>query len=491
MRSTLCASDAPVATVTEAATAATAHASPAPPEHTVDVTSAVASLVDLAWSLLAPARDGARWTSSRRQSVITGIDDTVAALTAARAHLLHAEQRAGSWSGRGDRDFASWRGRVTRGGAPAASAEVRAADVLASMPAVEHGLASRSLSQRHVDVLARTAATASPAVAAALAQPEEQQALVALGRRLDGRDFARAVDRWAAAVDPVALERDHAAQRERRHLHVTDTPGGTQVRGLLDLRAGHRLRLALEAASPRPTTDDERTVEQRRADALAAIAEHTLSSPGSPSAAAVAPHVSVVLTEDTWTALSRGLHQGGSSSPAQSTGEAAVGPAEVAPAEVLAERLRGVAPPADEEGTPIPVSEVARLLYDCELTRVVVDAAGRPVDVGRGQRLYSGYLRRAVIARDRGCVWAGCGARARWCEVHHVRWWDRDGGETSVENGALLCSFHHHEVHRRDLVVSRSPGAVPGAIRQVSYTVRTRDGAVVASDLVEHPDRPP
>ncbi|CAM5783543.1 DUF222 domain-containing protein [Cellulomonas persica] len=375
-----------------------------------DVASAVASLVRLARSLLAPARASARWAGADRQSAIAGIDDAVAALIAARAHLLSAEQRAGSWAGSGDRDFAAWRGRVTRGGAPAASAEVRAAEVVTSMPAVEEGLANRTLSQRHVDVLARTAAKATPAVAAALAEPEQQLALVELGRRLDGRHFASAVDRWAAAVDPVAVERDHAAQRERRHLHVTDTPGGTQVRGLLDLRAGHRLRLALEAASPRPTTDDPRSLEQRRADALVAIAEHALSAPDSPPSASVAPHVSVVLSQDTWAALSSVLHPPRTDTSARRS-----------PAEMLAEGLRGVTPPADEEGAPIPVSEVVRLLCDCELTRVVVDAEGRPVDVGRTQRLYSGYLRRAVIARDRGCVWSGCGARARWCEVHHIQ----------------------------------------------------------------------
>ena len=478
-----------------------------------DLTSTVSSLVALARSLLAPARESAGWAPALRQSAIAGLDDTVAALTAARAHLLHAEQRVGTWAGNGDRDFAAWRGRVTRSGAAAASTEVRAADVLASMPAVEQGLAGRSLSQRHVDVLARTAAKASPTVATALAQPEQQQALAELGRRLDGRDFATAVDRWAAALDPVSVEREHAAQRERRHLHVTDTPGGTQVRGLLDLRAGHRLRLALEAASPRPTRDDERTIDQRRADALVAVAEHALSAPDGAPAASIAPHVSVILTEETWAALQVARLSGGAAAVKPRAGTlpwpapAPARPGETAesadpprspeptvdrsmrpgtPHEDLAEHLRGTTPPADEEGDPIPVSEVARLLCDCELTRVVVDAQGRPIDVGRTQRLYSGHLRRAVIARDRGCVWSGCGARARWCEVHHIRWWDRDRGETSVDNGALLCSYHHHEVHRRDLMITRSPGD-GGAqrVRQVTYTFRTRAGRLVASD---HPD---
>src|SRR5690606_1682047 len=83
------------------------------------------------------------------------------------------------------------------------------------------------------------------------------------------------------------------------------------------------------------------------------------------------------------------------------------------------------------------------------------------LDVGRAARTYTGALRRAVIARDRHCGWPGCTQQARWCEVHHIRWWDRDEGPTSAENGVLLCSFHHHEVHRHDYTLTRCSGGPP------------------------------
>jgi hypothetical protein len=101
-------------------------------------------------------------------------------------------------------------------------------------------------------------------------------------------------------------------------------------------------------------------------------------------------------------------------------------------------------------------------MCDCAVTRVVVDASGVPLDLGRTQRLFSGEQRRAIIVRDRECIWPGCHQHARWCEIHHRVWWERDGGRTSVDDGVLMCTFHHHETHRLDLAVVRLLGAVRG-----------------------------
>ena len=35
----------------------------------------------------------------------------------------------------------------------------------------------------------------------------------------------------------------------------------------------------------------------------------------------------------------------------------------------------------------------------------------------------------------------------RWCEAHHITYWSR-GGPTGTENGILLCSHHHHVIHK-------------------------------------------
>lgn len=74
---------------------------------------------------------------------------------------------------------------------------------------------------------------------------------------------------------------------------------------------------------------------------------------------------------------------------------------------------------------------------------------GTPLNVGRATRLATADQRRAVLARDGGCVFPGCAAPASATDLHHVHQW-RDGGPTDLENLACLCRFHHSVTHRAD-----------------------------------------
>ncbi len=410
---------------------------------------------------------------AERRRLLGEIDRTIAVLTSARADLLVAERESGAWRRSGDPSFEAWRARSSRAGTRAASAQVQQAETLARMPRLREAAETGAISLQHVEVLSRVAATATPPVREGMSTPTAQHELVALARAVDAGTFARSAARWAARHDPAAHERGHQAQRAARYLHLAETPQGTRVAGLLDAMAGHRLRLALEAVSPRPAADDERTGEQRRADALHVLADTVLALPRTASGAAVRPHVSFHLTAETWAGL-RAHHR--RASPAARTAEdEADGPTAERTTDCMTERTTGQRstgqrstaafdPATLDDGTPVPMSEIARALCDCELTRIVIGADGAVLDLGRTRRTYTGAQRRAVIARDRSCAWPGCHGHARWGEVHHLRWWDRDGGETSVQNGVLLCSFHHHEVHRQDLVITRS-GAPPGPRR--------------------------
>ncbi len=396
-----------------------------------------------------------------RTRLVAGIDAAVARLTTARAVVLVAQRDSGAWRANGDPSFEAWRARTSRTGLRAAAVEARRGDALAAMPAVRDAVDEGRVTVEHVDVVARTAAGASAPVREALASTEGQSELLAMAARVDAGRFAKAAALWAAALDRSALERGHQAQRARRFLHLAQTPDGTRISGQLDAVAGHRLRLALEAVAGKPAPDDERSPEQRRADALESLADAALGATAT-GGVPVGPRASVsfVMREETWAALREEKRV-----PAGTAGSAPVPPATF------------------DDGVAMPPSEVARLLCDCELTRVVVDADGQPMDLGRTTRLHTAGQRRAVTARDGGCFWPGCGTPTRWCEVHHLAWWDRDGGETSVDDGALACSFHHHELHRLDLAVARytvPAGACGPGESRTRYRVETPGGRVLA-----------
>ncbi len=88
-----------------------------------------------------------------------------------------------------------------------------------------------------------------------------------------------------------------------------------------------------------------------------------------------------------------------------------------------------------------------RILCDATISRVVLDPAGLPLDVGRATPVWNRAMRRAVAARSPHCQWPGCEVPAPWCDIHHVEHWEH-GGETCVANGAHLCRRHHTFLHR-------------------------------------------
>ena len=107
-----------------------------------------------------------------------------------------------------------------------------------------------------------------------------------------------------------------------------------------------------------------------------------------------------------------------------------------------------------ENGTPIPASELRRLACDAQILPAIFGGPSVPMDLGMARRKASPTQRAALIARDRACI--GCGAKAAWCQSHHIIHW-QDGGPTNVDNMCLLCSRCHHNVHDRNWQVQQTP----------------------------------
>ena len=100
---------------------------------------------------------------------------------------------------------------------------------------------------------------------------------------------------------------------------------------------------------------------------------------------------------------------------------------------------------------------------------MVEDEHGSPLDVGRKQRVVPTAIRRALWSRDRGCTFPGCGKK-RFVDGHHIQHW-ANGGQTSLKNLTLLCTYHHRLLHEGGFSIDRDQN---GAI-----DFRRADGRVI------------
>jgi hypothetical protein len=62
-----------------------------------------------------------------------------------------------------------------------------------------------------------------------------------------------------------------------------------------------------------------------------------------------------------------------------------------------------------------------------------------------------------MIIRDRQCRAEGCTIPAAWCEAHHWATPWSQGGRTDLNDGLLLCSWHHHRAHDHTYDTNRTP----------------------------------
>jgi len=239
--------------------------------------------------------------------------------------------------------------------------------------------------------------------------------LVARAVGLDATRFARIVRRFKARLDVEEHQRTLARMRARRTLRMWENRDGMLVlNGELDPETAAPVRAALDALvgdamrrSQEAVGEDTRTTDQMRADSLASLARHALGCTATDLALST---VSVVVRVN-----EADLRTG-------------TGTAEV-----------------DGCTQPIDISTVRRMAANADLIPAVLGGRGELLDLGRRRRLFTRAQRLALGERDGGCAF--CGAPPAWTEVHHIRWWGRDHGPTSLANGILLCSHCHHTIH--------------------------------------------
>ncbi len=95
-------------------------------------------------------------------------------------------------------------------------------------------------------------------------------------------------------------------------------------------------------------------------------------------------------------------------------------------------------------GQVLPVSGVHRLARTSTLVRLVMDAEGQVLDMGRKVRLATPAQRRAIFTRYATCWVDGCPLPATRCQIDHADNWS-SGGLTDLNLLGPACQFHNRD----------------------------------------------
>ncbi|MCW4457320.1 HNH endonuclease signature motif containing protein [Microbacterium sp. MPKO10] len=125
-------------------------------------------------------------------------------------------------------------------------------------------------------------------------------------------------------------------------------------------------------------------------------------------------------------------------------------------------------------GTPaaLPMSFVKQMRCNGNTRRVTIDQHGDVLNLGDTERFFTAKQRLALVARDgTTCAAVDCDIPAWLCEAHHIQGWD-NGGPTNLDNGVLLCWFHHRLVEHGEWAITRNHDGHPKLVPPGWYVNR-------------------
>jgi hypothetical protein len=290
-------------------------------------------------------------------------------------------------------------------------------ELVARLPDTLALLESGAITLRHAAALVEATHQLTDATAAEV----EARVLPRAGRQTVAR-FRACVHRAVLAVDPRSAQQRHdEALIDRRVCGRPVNDGMGELWALLPLDGLAGVMSALDAAAAAKAPEDGRTMDQRRADALVALAAQGLLDPSLPDQQGRRPAIQVTVAASTLLGLD--------DRPGELDG---YGPVPAVLARALA---------IDPSGS---------------LRRLLVDDSGLLLDYGRETYRPPQALADYVIARDRHCRFPGCSRRARRCDIDHQVPFDA-GGPTAACNCQCLCEHHHRLKHQSGWRVDGDP----------------------------------
>jgi Domain of unknown function (DUF222)/HNH endonuclease len=399
-----------------------------------------------------------RLGESELVSLTAGLSQRMCELDAVRVRMVAQLEEHGTAKTLGAASTAAWLSGVTRMSPGTAAQIVNLGHALLALPATAGAVSEGRISTTHAKVIVGFFDRLPDGVPED-ARPGCEAYLLDAAMTDNPVELARRAAALRHMLEPVETAIPDAENTALNELFASVTLGGRGVvKADLDAETMEMLHTALSAlAKPHPCEDgtpDKRSAPRRRAEAFTEMVRRYLDSAAGPVEGYERPHLSLLINADDLAAGD------------DAAGPVAAGPVAAGP---LAETDLGaadrgaftamfganpIAPGWMPWIGPISAASARRIACDCELTTIRIDGNGVPLNLGRSQRLVSPQQRRALIARDHGCAFPGCGRPPAWTDAHHIRHWI-DGGTTDLVNLVLLCRHHHRTVHHNgwDIVV--------------------------------------
>ena len=250
----------------------------------------------------------------------------------------------------------------------AAMERILVARQLEQLPETAQAFLRGDVGYQHVAIMARTAEHVGTA-----AVRQAESSLLQAAQSHDPGQFVGIAKEFECQTDQAAVLAEANRAFSRRYLHLSE-PGNGLMRldGQLDAEGGATLKTALEALMPPPASHDDRTAGQRRADALVELARRPLDGSKLGSTGRQRPHLVITASVETLAGLPG------------------------APAA----RMEGVG--------PIPLETAQRHGCDATVSWLLGQAELENENSSRAKRQIPPSTRRALVARDRDCVFNGC-----------------------------------------------------------------------------------
>jgi hypothetical protein len=375
----------------------------------------------------------------------------VAAVEYELARRMHAATRAGGLPLVGPGAVLAARGWAP----PYARRLARAGALVAEHPSLAEVWAAGMITSEHVDAIARHTAALHPDEVVAVVE-----ALAGRWGQLSPAGVARFMGQVIRLLHPPPdPDPDEAGAYESRSVSFAVLGDTVVLSGVLPRLEGEVLIAAVEAFADRMRTQaDHIPASARRADGLIALVNTAHATGTLPTRGGLPVSVNVTLATTTQGDPVWSTSRGHTLTPAEqrfTTCDALVTP-------ILVDHPQ-TCPDTIAELQPTAATRITALAGTLLGSRI-------PLAVGRTARTATPAQRRALAARDKGCIIPGCQTPADACQTHHVTDWAA-GGTTDLDNLALLCWAHHRQVDLGmwtihptgpDPIGEPDPGAPPG-----------------------------